>query len=261
MSQTDRACAARALTFSYEAGRQILDGISFEIAQGESVGIVGANGVGKSTLLKLLVGLETAQSGEICYGSTRGGDPAHPDGTVGGELILGKETLPEIRRRVGYVFQDAESQLFLTTVGEDVAFAPRNYGLGEEAVQRRVTHALAQVRAEHLRDRSIHQLSGGEKKLVSLATVLATEPEMILLDEPSIALDPANRRNLIRILNELPCAKLIASHDLDLVLDTCERTILMHGGQIIKDGRTGELLRDRDLLESHNLELPLSLQR
>ena len=257
MENKENKCtlSVRDLTFAYEADRPVLDGISFDVAPGEAVGLIGANGVGKSTLLKLLVGLEMPQGGEILYRKedAAAGEQSAAAGTDGRMIRLAKDTLAQIRRRVGYVFQDSESQLFLTTVEEDVAFAPRNYGYPEEEVQRRVTDALTQVRAEHLRRRSIHKLSGGEKKQVSIATILATGPELVLLDEPSIALDPANRRNLIRVLNDLPGAKLIASHDLDLVRDVCERTILMHGGRIIKDGRTDEILCDRALLESNGL--------
>ena len=156
--------------------------------------------------------------------------------------------------------QDSDSQLFMTTVGEDVAFGPRNYGLSESEVRARTDAALAETGITHLKDRTIMKLSGGEKKLASIATILSMEPEILLLDEPSIALDPRNRRNIINILNRIQATKIIASHDLDMIMDICSRTILMAGGKIIADGPTDQILRDRELLEGNSLELPLRLQ-
>lgn len=233
------------LTFEYEPDTPVLDHISLSAGEHESVGIIGANGAGKSTLLKLLVGLHLNFKGSIRVE----------------EIPLKKETLSRVRERIGYVFQDSESQLFMTTVREDVAFAPENYGLPEEEVDRRVERALEQVHIGHLRDKSIYRLSGGEKKLVSIATILSMTPDIILMDEPTIALDPKNRRNLIRVVNEFGHLKMIASHDLDFILDTCSRTILLDQGRIIKDGPSEEILTDRDLLEAHGLELPLSMSR
>ena len=231
------------LTFSYGSGKEVLSDISFTASGEESVGIIGANGVGKSTLLKLLVGLLVESTGKI---------------VVNG-LEVKKENLPQIREKTGYVFQDADSQLFMSTVYEDVAFGPRNYGYSETEVQRRVTTALRMVHIEEMKDRQIYRLSGGQKKLASIATILSMEPDMILLDEPSIALDPKNRRNLIEILNSINRLKIIASHDLDMILDTCERTILIANGKIVKDGKTEEILTDKALLETNGLELPLCL--
>ncbi len=231
------------VSFEYEKGNPILQDLNLHVDKGESVGIVGANGVGKSTFLRLLVGLNLNFEGEIFI-----------EGTP-----VKKDTLPEIRKKIGYVFQDSESQLFLSTAFEDIAFAPRNYGLPEDEVTRRVNHALEETGILYLRDKQIFKMSGGEKKLVSIATILSMMPDIILMDEPSIALDPKNRRNLIRILNSFDQVKIIASHDLDMILDTCERTILMSDGKIICDGRTKEILRDQKLLEDHGLELPLCL--
>lgn len=236
---------AKDLSFSYQKGKEILEHISFSLKEGESVGLIGANGVGKSTLLKLLVGLVGGYEGSLI---------------VDGLPVL-KKNYKEIRKKIGYVFQDSESQLFLSTVYEDVAFGPRNYGFSEEEVEKRVMEALKKVGLTELKDRHIYRMSGGQKKLASLATILSMEPEILLLDEPSVVLDPKNRRNLIRILNEIPEAKIIASHDLDLIMDTCERTILLHNKKIIRDGDTKEILRDQKLLEENGLELPLSLQR
>lgn len=229
------------VSFGYDKTENILNDISLEAEEKESIGIIGANGVGKSTLLKILVGLYTEFEGSI---------------NVAG-IPVEKKTLQVVREKIGYVFQDSDSQLFMSTVYEDVAFAPRNYGLSEQETKEKVMQALKSVHIEHLRDRQIYKLSGGEKKLASIATILSMTPEIILMDEPSIALDPKNRRNLIHVLNQLEQLKLIASHDLDLILDTCDRTILINHGKIIKDGRTKEILTDKKLLEDNGLELPL----
>lgn len=232
------------VSFGYEKGTEILSQISLHASGADSIGIIGANGVGKSTFLKLLVGLYLDFEGTIRIEDT----------------IVQKSTLPLIRSKIGYVFQDSDSQLFMTTAYDDIAFAPRNYGLSESEVQSRVEQALRLTGIEHLRDKQIYKMSGGEKKLVSIATILSMTPDIILMDEPSIALDPRNRRNLIRILNSFEHLKIIASHDLDLILDTCERTILMSNGRIICDGPTKEILTDKELLEANGLELPFCLQ-
>ena len=231
------------LSFRYEGEREILKDITLFAGERDSIGLVGANGVGKSTLLKLLVGLHLNYSGSIRIE----------------EIPVQKDTLPQIRERIGYVFQDSDSQLFMPTAYEDVAFAPRNYGLPEEEVEKRVNHALNLVGVPHLRDRQTYKLSGGEKKLVSIATILSMTPDIILLDEPSTALDPRNRKKLIHILNSFEHLKIIASHDLDMILDTCERTILMSRGSIVYDGPTKDVLTNRALLEENGLELPLRL--
>ncbi len=238
------------LSFSYGNAKekfrnQVLNQISFHMEEQESIGLIGANGVGKSTFLKLLTGLLTMQEGRL---------------QIAG-LEMKKENLQQIRAEIGYVFQDSDSQLFMSTVYEDVAFAPRNYGKSEEETRELVMKALGRVHMDGRRDRQIYRLSGGEKKLVSIATVLAMGSKLMLLDEPSVALDPRNRRNLIRILNELPQAKIIASHDLDFVYDTCKRVLLLSEGRIAADGRAEDILTDRMLLEKHGLELPLSFSR
>lgn len=231
--------------FGYEKGREILKNISLHVGEQESIGLVGANGVGKSTLLKLLVGLNLDFTGTI---------------QIGG-IPVKKETLSQIREKIGYVFQDSDSQLFMSTAFEDIAFAPRNYGLSEDEVKKRVNRALELVGISHLRDKQIFKMSGGEKKLVSIATILSMTPDIILMDEPSITLDPRNRRNLIRILNSFKQLKIIASHDLDMILDTCERTIIMSNGKIVCDGATKEILSNKKLLEENGLELPLCMNR
>lgn len=229
------------LSFGYDSKRKVLENINFRLKKGESVGLVGANGVGKSTLLRILVGLNTGFQGDVMVNN----------------IPLEKKNLKTIRKNVGYVFQDADSQLFMSTVFDDVAFAPRNYGMSEAEVNEKTMEALKVVHIEQLKDKQIYKLSGGEKKLASIATILSTEPDVILMDEPSVALDPKNRRNLINILNRLNQAKIIASHDLNMIMDTCERTILLSDGKIIKDGNTKEILLDKELMEESGLELPL----
>lgn len=223
--------------FSYEKGKEILKDISFTASEGESIALVGANGIGKSTLMKLLVGLYLNFTGEM---------------TVAGHEMCA-ENLNHIREHIGYVFQDSDSQLFLSTVEEDVAFGPRNYGLSEDEVEKRVSEALNLVGISNLRKSKTYQLSGGEKKLASIATILSMKPDIIIMDEPSVALDPRNRRNLISVLKGIGGLKIIASHDLDFVMSTCERTILLDDKNIVADGRTQDILGDKALLEAHGL--------
>ena len=233
------------VNYSYEKAVPILQDVTFSAHEHESIGLIGANGVGKSTLLKLLVGLNLGYEGTI---SVEG-------------MKVEKQILPKIRERIGYVFQDSDSQLFMSTAYEDIAFGPRNYGLSEPEVQERVENALSMIHIEHLKNKQIYKMSGGEKKMVSIATILAMTPDIILMDEPSIALDPRNRRYLIQILNQFHHLKIIASHDLDMILDTCSRVILMAEGTIIRDGKAEEILSDKELLEANGLELPLCMQR
>lgn len=234
----------KGVSFSYQKGRNVLQGVELSVEHGKSVGLIGANGVGKSTLLKLLVGLLTDYEGTVM---------------VLGQAVT-KKNVADIRKKTGYVFQDSDSQLFMSTVYEDVAFGPRNYGLPEDIVEQKVMSALQKVHMEELRDRQNYRMSGGQKKLASIATILSMEPEIVLFDEPTIALDPRNRRNVIRILNEMSGTKLIASHDLDMILDTCEQTVLLAEGKVVCQGQTEEILKDRALLEGHGLELPLCMQ-
>lgn len=233
------------LGFSYPQGEKVLQDLSFGIRPGEAVGLVGANGAGKSTLLKLLVGLVSGYEGQV---------------RVLG-MPLEKKNLAAIRARAGYVFQDADSQLFTHTVYDDIAFAPRNYGYSKEEVEERAARAMEKTGTAYLRDKPVYQMSGGEKRLVSIATILSMDPELILMDEPEAALDPRNRRRLIRLLHELPQTRIIASHDLDMILDTCSRVILMGKGRIAADGPAEQILTDRKLLETYDLELPLSMQK
>jgi cobalt/nickel transport system ATP-binding protein len=233
------------LNFSYSYKDEILKNVNFGIKNNESVGIIGANGVGKSTLLKLLVGLMPAYEGFIKIN----------------DLSVERRNLRDIRRSIGYVFQDSDCQLFMTTVYDDVAFALRNYGFSEEVVDSCTTRALKEVNMEKMSKKQIYRLSGGEKKLVSIATVLSMEPEIIILDEPSVGLDPKNRRNLINTINNIEVLKIIASHDLDFIYDTCSRIILLTDGRIVYDGDAKKILKDRTILEKNGMELPLSFSK
>ena len=235
------------LSFAYEGlpggGRkEVFHNLHFQVTEGDSVGLIGANGVGKTTLLKLVCGLLDIQQGKVLVNG----------------LEVCKRNLKTIRSKVGYVFQDSDSQLFMSTVYEDVAFAPRNYGLKPEEVDEAVMRALSQVGMTERKDRQVYRLSGGEKKLASIATVLAMPVSLMLMDEPTVGLDPKNRRNLIRVVNSLSCAKLVASHDLDFILDTCQRVVLLTDDGSAMAGTVQDILNDQDLLERNGLELPLS---
>ena len=232
------------VSFAYERGRPVLSDVSFSIEDGESVGLIGANGAGKSTLMKALLGLVSA-GGEIRVDGVR----------------VEKASLSEIRRRLGFVLQNSDDQMFMPTVYEDMMFGPMNYGLSREQAEARVDAALARLGLAELKHRHNHRLSGGEKRMAAIATILAMEPDAVLMDEPTSALDPCNRRRVIDILRSLPQTKLITSHDLDMILDTCDRVILLSKGRVAADGPAEEILRDRALLEAHRMELPLSLSR
>jgi len=232
------------LCYSYPDGTPALAGINVTIHHGESVGLVGANGAGKSTLLQHLCGSLLPKSGRIRVG----------------DVPVSAGTLHEVRRTVGMVFQDPDDQLFMPTVAEDVAFGPLNIGLTSEEATVRVDEALRMVGAEHLKNRPPYRLSGGEKRGVAIATVLACSPDILVMDEPSANLDPRSRRLLITLLRGFTHTKVVATHDLDLVLDLCERTIVLHEGRIMADGPTVSIFHDSDLLYECALEPPLSMQ-
>lgn len=235
---------AKNLRHVYADGTIALDGVTFRITHGESVGIIGANGAGKSTLLQHLNGHLSATDGEVRIG----------------DIPVVKGTLREIRHTVGMVFQDPDDQLFMPTVCDDVAFGPRNQGLPPRDVEIRVTEALEQVGAAHLCDRPPYRLSGGEKKRVAIATVLSMTPDILVMDEPTSGLDPHARRQLIAILKNFQHTKIIASHDLDMVLDLCSRIIVLSNGRVKADGEPGHIFNDRALLAECCLELPFSMQ-
>jgi cobalt/nickel transport system ATP-binding protein len=232
------------LKHTYPDGTVALNDISFRIHHGESVAIIGANGAGKSTLLLHLIGYLTATSGEIVIGDEQ----------------LSKETLAEIRRTVGMVFQDPDDQLFMPTVFDDIAFGPLNMGLSTADVEARVMGALERVEAVELRDKPPYHLSGGEKKRVAIATVLSMLPEILVLDEPTNGLDPQARRQLIALLQAFHHTRIVTSHDLDMVLELCERTIVLHEGRVMADGPTLEIFNNAELLKTCRLEKPFALQ-
>ncbi len=230
--------------FCYPDGTEAIRGITFKIFHGESVGITGANGVGKTTLLLNLGAHLFPTSGEVSIG----------------EVTLTKKTRQEIRRKVGFIFQRTDDQLFMPTVYEDVAFGPVNLGLTEEKVDKRVKSALEMVGCLHLSNRPPHRLSEGQKRAVAIATVMATAPDILIMDEPASNLDPKSRRHLINLLKGFEHTKIIASHDLDLILDVCKRCIIIREGRVVADGPAEEILLNKTLLEENGLELPLSRQ-
>ena len=233
------------LSYTYPDGIQALNGIDLQIKATEKVAIVGANGSGKSTLLLHLNGILLPQHGEI----------------VIGEMLVTPHNLMAVRNFVGLVFQNPDDQLFMPTVWEDVAFGPINQGLKGNELKIRVSEALVSVGLDVTKyaERLSHNLSGGEKKRVAIAGVLAMQPQVLVFDEPSAQLDPRSRRQLIQLLQTLPETQLIATHDLDLVLELCDRTIILSEGKVVYDGNTKQVLSDREFLLAHSLEMPLSL--
>ena len=231
------------LSFSYADGTVALEGVSFEVGEGECVGLIGPNGAGKSTLLLHLNGLlpETwAGDGSVVVGGVR----------------VGPDTLFDVRRRVGLLFQDPNDQLFCPTVWEDVAFGPQQLGLTEGDVRERVARALATAGVAGFESRAPHHLSAGEKRRVCLAGVLACDPSVLVLDEPTTSLDPKGRRELKALLERIPMTKLIATHDLELVAELCSRAVVLDGGRLMAQGPARELLADEALMLRHDLERP-----
>ena len=228
------------VAFAYPDGHQALFGVDLRIEPGERVALLGPNGAGKTTLVLHLNGILRPGRGAI---------------TVAG-LPVTKANLREIRSRVGIVFQDPDDQLFMPTVGEDVAFGPRNLGLPEAEVTERVAAALEQVGMAGYADRPPHHLSFGQRRRVAVATVLSMHPEVLVLDEPSSNLDPAGRRELAEVLDSLPVTLLMVTHDLPYAMQLCERSVVLDGGVVVADGGTRELLADQPLLARHRLELP-----
>ena len=228
------------VAFAYPDGHQALFGVDLRIEPGERVALLGPNGAGKTTLVLHLNGILRPGRGAI---------------TVAG-LPVTKPNLREIRSRVGIVFQDPDDQLFMPTVGEDVAFGPRNLGLPEAEVTARVDAALEQVGMAGYADRPPHHLSFGQRRRVAVATVLSMHPEVLVLDEPSSNLDPAGRRELAEVLESLPVTLLMVTHDLPYAMQLCPRSVVLDGGVVVADGRTRDLLADQPLLARHRLELP-----
>jgi cobalt/nickel transport system ATP-binding protein len=235
--------AVRGLSYRYPDAHDALLDVSFTLAAGERVALIGPNGAGKSTLLLHLNGLLPDRP------------PLMPTVTVDG-LPVAEANLREIRRRVGLLFQDPDDQLFCPTVWEDVAFGPRQLGLREPELSRLVSESLAQVGLAGFEERLPHHLSRGEKRRACLAGLLACDARVLVLDEPTSDLDPRGRRELMALLSRLPVTQLIATHDLEFVVEICPRTIVLDGGRIVADGLTRRLLDDEPLMRAHGLERP-----
>ena len=228
------------MSYAYPDGVEALKGVSFEIRHGEKVALVGPNGAGKSTLLLHLNGLLLPSKGGVNVG----------------DIPVTRKTQSLVLQSVGLVFQDADDQLFMPTVEEDVAFGPLNMGLPHEEVQRRVTAALEAAGVLHLLKKSSNRLSGGEKKRVAIATVLAMEPNILVMDEPTASLDPRARRQIIDLIGSFSHTCLIATHDIEMVWELCPRTLVMWGGRVMADGETHSLFTNRELVEKAGLEVP-----
>lgn len=238
------AIEAKAVFYRYPSGTLAIDNLNIKILQGEKVGIIGPNGAGKSTFLTLLNGLRIANGVLKVFGLP----------------LSGKKNITEIRRRVGLVFQNPDDQLFMTEVYDDLAFGPRNLGLSEDTVEERVSEALQTLNSSGLRDRSTVQISFGQKKLIAIAGVLAMQPALIALDEPSGNIDAFHRRKLIDWMQMSRQTIVVTSHDLDLLWDTCTRIILLNKGRVVADAPTQVVLKNKTLLMQNQLELPLRLQ-
>lgn len=227
------------LNYAYEKNKEVLKNIDAAFKNGEKVGLIGPNGAGKSTLFKALLGLVDFD-GEIIVDGKK----------------LNKENINEIRKKIGFVLQDPDSQMFMPSVIEDMIFGPMNYGLSKIEAIDNAEKTLNDLGLLYLKDKKNYKMSGGEKRMAAIATILNMNPDVILLDEPSNDLDPKNRRKLIEVLNSLDQTLIIASHDLDLLLEVADRIIILNDGKIIKDGRIEEILTDKKLLENNSLELP-----
>jgi cobalt/nickel transport system ATP-binding protein len=232
------------LAFAYPDGNQALFGVNLTVGQGERVALLGPNGAGKTTLVMHMNGIHPAAHGEV---------------RVAGQLVdaSDKANLRSIRSKVGIVFQDPDDQLFMPTVGEDVAFGPYNMGVRGDELNRVVIEALELVGMTEFKDRPPHHLSFGQRRRVAVATVLAMKPEILVLDEPSSNLDPASRRELADILRSLAITIVMVTHDLPYALELCERAVILSGGIIVADKKTREILGDKELLSAHRLELPV----
>ncbi|HKI18487.1 MAG TPA: ABC transporter ATP-binding protein [Isosphaeraceae bacterium] len=253
------------LGYRYPDGKEALRGVDLTLRAGESVAVVGPNGAGKSTLLLHLNGLLPGKAGgsmghgHLIEGAFSNGRRGEASVWVDG-LEVNDRNAPEVRRRVGLVFQDPDDQLFCNTVIEDVAFGPLNQGLGAAESRRIALECLARVDLAAEAHRQPHHLSFGERKRACLAGVLACRPSVLVLDEPTANLDPRGRRRFIELVRGLECTKLIATHDLEMALELCLRTVLLDGGRIVADGSSRLVLGDAGLMEAHGLEQPLSIR-
>ncbi len=232
------------LAFAYPDGNQALFGVNLTINKGERVALLGPNGAGKTTLVMHMNGIHPTMQGEV---------------RVAGELVdvKNKESLKSIRSKVGIVFQDPDDQLFMPTVGEDVAFGPYNMGLRGTELNAVVDEALTQVGMLEFKDRAPHHLSFGQRRRVAVATVLAMKPEILVMDEPSSNLDPASRRELADVVRSLDVTIVMVTHDLPYAMELCERSVILSGGVIVADADTEKILKDSALLAANRLELPV----
>ena len=241
------------VTYAYEKGKPVISEVSFEIRKGENVGLIGANGAGKSTVMKLLLGLAGPGAGAAAGSQTQGR-------ILVDDLEVIPRSLAQVRRKLGFVLQNSDNQMFMPTVLEDMLFGLLNYGMSRQEALQRADSVLTELGQEKLKGLYNHKISGIEKRMAAVATVLAMDPEVLLMDEPTSALDPYNRRIIINTIRKLPRTKIITSHDLDMIYDTCGRVILLSGGSVAADGPAEEILRDKELLEANRMELPLRFQ-
>ena len=242
VDMSQKVIQIRELNYFYPDHTKAISDISLDICEGESVGIIGPNGAGKTTLLLHLNGILKGNGSVVICG-----------------LKIQEENLPEIRKKVGMIFQNPDTQLFMPTVFDDVAFGPINMDLSKKEVEESVNQALEEVDMSGAIHRLAHHLSFGEKKRISIATVLSMKPDILAMDEPTSNLDPKHRRMLIGLIKNFTHTKIIASHDLDLIGEVCTRIIMLDKGSIVAQGKTIEILKNKDLLEKHDLEIPLSL--
>jgi energy-coupling factor transporter ATP-binding protein EcfA2 len=245
MAVTPPAIEVVDLAYAYPDGTEALRGVSFSVGEGEAVGLVGPNGAGKSTLIWQLAGFVA---------------PTRGTASIQGREVC-KTNLADVRRRLGVIFQDPDDQLFMPTLFEDVAFGLLNLGDDRDAIEQRVVEALRQVGLDGERDRFAGHLSAGQKRLAAMAAVLAVGPEVLVFDEPTSDLDPGARRRFITQMTGLAQARLIASHDLEMILDLCPRVVLLDDGRVVADGPALDILADGALVEQHGLEVPYSLRR
>lgn len=237
---TTPAVQVTGLSYAYPDGHIALDTVDLSVAPGERVALLGPNGAGKTTLMLHLNGVLTAAAGTVAISG----------------ILLSRKTLRDIRRRVGLVFQDPDDQLFMPTLAQDIAFGPANFGVTGDELAHRVHRALEVVDMADLADRSPAHLSGGQRRRAALAAVLACEPEILVLDEPSANLDPVARRELAETLMTLEATMLIVTHDLPYAAQLCDRAVVIDHGRVVADGDTRSVLADSALLAAHRLELP-----
>lgn len=231
------------IDYKYPDGYRAIKDVSFYIREGEKLGIIGANGAGKSTILKLLTGILITEKGKI----------------IVNDILLNKKNLKEIRKKVGFVFQESDNQLFMNAVYDDIAFGLRSSKTDEENINSKIDNILEEFQIERLKNTQIYKLSGGEKKVVAIAGILIMNPKIILMDEVTAYLDPKSRRKVINLIKGLKETIVIASHDLDMILDVCDRVLVFNKGEIIQEGPSHSILSNKKIMEESNLELPLSL--